>query len=81
MGNRFFRVKLKSQCQLVLNHRDASGYILEHSWIAVTLDHGLSLDLIEHDVILTKENKPEVLNDLTLDATTNENNFFLERNY
>ena len=40
----------------------------------------MGADFIEQDMILFKDNQPEVLHDLTIDGTTNENNFFLGRN-
>ena len=72
--------ELKSQSPLVIAHRGASGYLPEHTLAAVALAHGLGADFIEQDVILTQDNQPVVLHDLTLDATTNVNNLFPGRN-
>jgi len=72
--------EFKSQSPLVIAHRGASGYLPEHTLAAVALAHGLGADFIEQDVILTQDNQPVVLHDLTLDATTNVNNLFPGRN-
>ena len=72
--------ELKSQSPLVIAHRGASGYLPEHTLAAFALAHGLGADFIEQDVILTQDNQPVVLHDLTLDATTNVNNLFPGRN-
>ena len=68
--------ELKTNIPLVLAHRGASGYLPEHTLAAVALAHGQGADFIEQDVILSSDNQPVVLHDLTLDATTNVHDLF-----
>ncbi len=56
---------------LVIAHRGASGYLPEHTLPAVAMAYAQGADYIEQDVVLTKDDVPIVLHDLTLDATTN----------
>jgi glycerophosphoryl diester phosphodiesterase len=51
-------------------HRGASGFLPEHTLEAVALAHGLGAAYIEQDVVLSSDDVPVVLHDLTLDATT-----------
>lgn len=51
-------------------HRGASGYLPEHTLEAVALAHGLGAAYIEQDVVLSSDNVPVVLHDISLDATT-----------
>ncbi|MDJ0879410.1 MAG: glycerophosphodiester phosphodiesterase [Halieaceae bacterium] len=55
---------------LVIAHRGASGYLPEHTQPAVAMAYAQGADYIEQDVVLTKDDVPIVLHDLTLDATT-----------
>ncbi|MBC8259992.1 MAG: glycerophosphodiester phosphodiesterase [SAR324 cluster bacterium] len=72
--------KFNLQTPLVLAHRGASGYLPEHTLAAVALAHGLGADFIEQDVVLSRDNQPVVLHDLSLDATTNVSDVFPGRN-
>lgn len=56
--------------KVIIAHRGASGYALEHSLAALTLAHSMNPDYIEPDLVLTKDGIPIVLHDLTLEATT-----------
>ena len=56
---------------LVIAHRGASGYLPEHTLPAASMAYAQGADYIEQDVVLTKDDVPIVLHDLTLDATTN----------
>lgn len=51
-------------------HRGASGFLPEHTLEAVALAHGLGAAYIEQDVVLSSDNVPVVLHDITLDSTT-----------
>jgi glycerophosphoryl diester phosphodiesterase len=51
-------------------HRGASGFLPEHTLEAVALAHGLGAAYIEQDVVLSSDDVPVVLHDITLDATT-----------
>jgi glycerophosphoryl diester phosphodiesterase len=60
-----------AEAPLVIAHRGASGYLPEHTLVGVAMAYGLGADVIEQDVVLTRDGTPIVLHDLTLDATTN----------
>lgn len=51
-------------------HRGASAYLPEHTLEAVAMAHGLGADYIEQDVVLSADDVPVVLHDVTLDSTT-----------
>ncbi len=55
---------------LVIAHRGASGYLPEHTLEAKALAHGMGADLLEQDVVLTRDGVPIVLHDLVLDELT-----------
>ncbi|MCA9060283.1 MAG: hypothetical protein KDA85_17360, partial [Planctomycetaceae bacterium] len=54
----------------VIAHRGASGYLPEHTREAVVLAHGMNVDFIEQDVVLSRDDVPVVLHDLTLNDVT-----------
>lgn len=56
---------------LVIAHRGASGYVAEHTVVAVAIAHAMQADYIEQDVVLTSDNRPIVLHDIRLGAVTN----------
>lgn len=64
---------------LVIAHRGASAYAPEHSLPAAAMAHAMGADYIEQDVVLTADEVPIVLHDLTLDATTDVAARFPER--
>jgi glycerophosphoryl diester phosphodiesterase len=55
---------------LVIAHRGASGYLPEHTLAAYAAAYFMGADVIEPDVVLTKDGVPICSHDLTLDATT-----------
>lgn len=55
---------------IVVAHRGASGYLPEHTLAAVALAHGMNVDYIEQDVVLTKDEVPIILHDIHLDTVT-----------
>lgn len=55
---------------IVIAHRGASGYLPEHTTEAAALAHGMGVDFIEQDVVLTKDGVPVVLHDVTLNSVT-----------
>ena len=65
MGN------IKMPYPAIIAHRGACGYLPEHTLPAVELAHTFSADFIEQDVVLTSDNVPLVLHDVTLELTTN----------
>jgi glycerophosphoryl diester phosphodiesterase len=54
----------------VIAHRGASGYLPEHTEGAKVLAIAQGADLVEQDVVLTKDLVPIVCHDVTLDETT-----------
>ena len=61
----------KTTDKIVIAHRGASGYLPEHTLPAKALAHGMDVDYIEQDVVLTKDGVPVVLHDHYLDTVTN----------
>lgn len=55
---------------LVIAHRGASGYLPEHTLAAYAAAYFMGADVIEPDVILTKDGVPICSHDITLDETT-----------
>ncbi len=55
---------------VIIAHRGASGYLPEHTLAAYAAAHAMGADYIEPDVVLSKDNVPVCLHDLTLEATT-----------
>lgn len=55
---------------LVIAHRGASGYLPEHTLPAKALAYGMGADVIEQDVVLSKDGVPVVLHDIHVDTTT-----------
>ena len=54
----------------VIAHRGASGYLPEHTLEGVAMAHGMGVDYIEQDVVLTYDYALIVLHDLYLDAVS-----------
>jgi glycerophosphoryl diester phosphodiesterase len=55
---------------IVIAHRGASGYLPEHTLEGVAMAHGMGVDYIEQDVVLTYDYALIVLHDLYLDAVS-----------
>lgn len=55
---------------IVIAHRGASGYAVEHTEAAKVLAHAQRSDYIEQDVVLTKDRVFVVSHDITMDETT-----------
>lgn len=64
---------------LVVAHRGASGYLPELTLAAFTLAHAQGADLIETDVLLTRDGHLVNLHDLTLDRVTNVEEVYPDR--
>ena len=56
---------------ILIAHRGASGYVPEHTLLAVTAAHVMGADFIEQDIVLSKDGVPMVLHDIHLESTTN----------
>jgi len=55
---------------LVIAHRGASGYLPEHTLEAKAFAYALGADLLEQDLVLSKDDVPVVLHDIFLDTVT-----------
>jgi glycerophosphoryl diester phosphodiesterase len=64
---------------LVIAHRGASGYLPEHTQEAASLAWGMRADIIEQDVVLTRDGVPIVAHDIHLDTVTDIADQFPER--
>ena len=57
--------------KIVIAHRAASGYLMEHNLPSVTLAVAMGSDYIEQDLVMTQDDQVIVLHDSTLDRVTN----------
>jgi glycerophosphoryl diester phosphodiesterase len=64
---------------LVIAHRGASGYAVEHTEAAKVLAHAQGADYIEQDVVLTKDRVFVVTHDTTMDETTDVETVYPDR--
>lgn len=64
---------------LVIAHRGASGYLVEHSEGAKVLAHAQRADYIEQDVVLSKDRQFLVSHDITMEETTDVEERFPDR--
>lgn len=53
---------------IVIAHRGASGYLPEHTLEAKAMAHAQGADLIEQDIVLTKDDVPVIMHDIYLDT-------------
>lgn len=65
--------------KIVIAHRGASGYIPEHTMESKAMAHAMSVDYIEQDVVLSKDDVPVVIHDIHLEEVTNVTELFPER--
>lgn len=56
--------------QLAISHRGASAYAPEHTFFAYDLAMAMDVDMIECDLILTKDEVPVCIHDETVDRTS-----------
>lgn len=56
--------------QIVISHRGASGYTPEHTYFAYDLAIAQDTDMLECDLILTKDEVPVCIHDETVDRTS-----------
>ena len=66
--------------KLVIAHRGASGYLPEHTYAGAVMAFASGADFLELDVVMTKDGHLIVMHDLTLNATTNVEEVFPEKN-
>ncbi len=70
---------LDSNGPIVIAHRGASGYAVEHTEAAKALAHAQEADYIEQDVVLSKDGEFVVTHDITMEETTNVEQRFPDR--
>ena len=70
---------IKMPYPAIIAHRGACGYLPEHTLPAVKLAHAFDANYIEQDVVLTSDDVPIVLHDVTLELTTNVATLFPKR--
>lgn len=66
---------------VVIAHRGASGYVVEHTLPAKAMAHAMGADYIEQDVVLSKDGVLVVLHDIYLEAVTDVAARFPERRH
>lgn len=69
----------KTKKPQVAAHRGSSGYLPEHTLEAKAMAHAMGADLIEQDVVMTKDGVPVVVHDIYLDTVTDVAQRFPER--
>ena len=68
-----------SNSPIVIAHRGASGYAVEHTEAAKALAHAQGADYIEQDVVLSKDGEFVVTHDITMEETTDVEQRFPDR--
>ncbi len=61
---------VKASQPIVIAHRGASGYLPEHTLPGKALAHAMRADFLEQDLVLSKDDVPIVMHDITLDTST-----------
>ena len=56
--------------KIVIAHRGASGYLPEHTLEAKAMAYAMHPDYLEQDIVLSKDDVPIVVHDITLDDVT-----------
>jgi glycerophosphoryl diester phosphodiesterase len=64
---------------IVIAHRGASGYVVEHTEAAKVLAHAQGADFIEQDVVLSNDRVFIVTHDITMEETTDAEDVFPTR--
>jgi glycerophosphoryl diester phosphodiesterase len=64
---------------IVIAHRGASGYAVEHTEAAKAMAHAQRADFIEQDVVLSKDGQFVVTHDITMNETTDVESRFPNR--
>ena len=64
---------------IVIAHRGASGYAVEHTEAAKAMAHAQGADYIEQDVVLSKDGEFVVAHDIMMEETTNVEQRFPDR--
>ena len=64
---------------IVIAHRGASGYAVEHTEAAKAIAHAQGADFIEQDIVLSKDGQFVVSHDVTMEETTDVEQRFPDR--
>ncbi len=64
---------------VVIAHRGASGYLPEHTLESKAMAHAMGADLLEQDIVLTKDDVPVVMHDIHLETICDVAQRFPER--
>lgn len=64
---------------VVIAHRGASGYLPEHTLESKAAAHAMGADLLEQDVVLTKDDVPIVMHDVQLETICDVSKIFPDR--
>lgn len=67
------------QGRIVIAHRGACGYLPEHTLAGYAVAHAMGADLLELDVMLTRDNALLCMHDLFLESTTNAETVYPDR--
>ncbi|HUP77148.1 MAG TPA: glycerophosphodiester phosphodiesterase family protein, partial [Pirellula sp.] len=70
---------VESNGPVVIAHRGASGYAIEHTEAAKAMAHAQGADYIEQDVVLSQDGEFVVAHDVTMEETTNVEQQFPDR--
>ena len=65
--------------KIVIAHRGASGYLPEHTLEAKAMAYAMHPDYLEQDIVLSKDDVPIVVHDITLDDVTDVAQQFADR--
>jgi len=71
--------KSKMEHKIVIAHRGASGYLPEHTMEAKAMAFAMNPNYLEQDLVLSKDDVPNVIHDIYLDDVTNVATKFPER--
>ena len=63
-------IEIESYQPVIIAHRGASGYAVEHTEAAKAMAHAQGADYIEQDVVLSKDGQFVVSHDITMEETT-----------
>jgi glycerophosphoryl diester phosphodiesterase len=75
----FLSQSVNADGPIVIAHRGASGYAVEHTEAAKAMAHAQNADYIEQDVVLSKDGVFVVTHDITMEETTDVQSRFPER--
>ncbi len=77
----FFQIQVPCMAddKVIIAHRGASGYLMEHNLPSTVLAIGMDADYIEQDLVLTKDDRLIVYHDLYLDRLTDVADKFPDR--